>query len=183
MNYKGIIVLVDRIDEPHLINGSAELMKALVWPLLDNKFLKHPGLGLKLMLPLELTRFIEREDRDFYQRARLDKQNMVQSFEWTGEALFDVTNARLLACAAPGESPMLRELFDVSLTDRRLIDAFRTLRVPRHLFKFLYRVLVNHCNAYTDSEPVWTISPQTFESTLAVFQKDQDAFDRGMGAG
>lgn len=183
LGYKGTVVLVDRVDEPHLINGSAELMKALVWPLLDNKFLKHPGLGLKLMLPLELTRFIEREDRDFYQRARLDKQNMVQSFEWTGEALFDVTNARLKACAADGADPSLRALFDDALTDRRLIDAFRTLRVPRHLFKFLYRVMVNHCNAYTDSTPQWKISPQTFESTLAVYQKDQDAFDRGMGAG
>jgi hypothetical protein len=34
-------------------------------------------MGLKIMAPIELTRFIEREDRDFYQRARLDKQNMV----------------------------------------------------------------------------------------------------------
>jgi hypothetical protein len=183
MNYKGIVVLVDRVDEPHLINGSADLMKALLWPMLDNKFLKHPGLGLKLMLPLELTRFIDREDRDFYQRARLDKQNMIPSFEWTGEALFDVTNARLKACAANGSAPTMRSMFDPALTDRRLIDAFRTLRVPRHLFKFLYRVLVQHCNAYTDSEPKWQISPQTFESTLAVYQKDQDAFDRGMGAG
>lgn len=183
IGYSGIVVLVDRVDEPHLINGSAELMKALVWPILDNKFLKHPGLGLKLMLPLELTRFVDREDRDFYQRARLDKQNMVPSFEWTGEALYDVTNARLQACAAPGENPKLRDMFDPAVTDRRLIDAFRSLRVPRHLFKFLYRVLVNHCNAYTDAEPQWQISPQTFESTLAVYLKDQDAFDRGMGTG
>ena len=95
LGYRGIIVLVDRVDEPHLINGSAELMKALLWPMLDNKFLKHPGLGLKLMLPIELTQFIEREERDFYQRARLDKQNMIPSFEWTGEALYDVANARM----------------------------------------------------------------------------------------
>jgi hypothetical protein len=74
-------------------------------------------------------------------------------------------------------------MFDPALTDRRLIDAFRMLRVPRHLFKFLYRVLVAHCNAHTDAEPDWTISPQTFESTLAVYSRDQDAFDRGMGAG
>jgi hypothetical protein len=183
MGYTGMIVLVDRVDEPHLINGSADLMKALLWPMLDNKFLKHPGLGLKLMLPSELTRYIDREDRDFYQRARLDKQNMIPSFEWTGEALFDVTNARLAACADDGSTPNLRSMFDPALTDRRLIDAFRTLRVPRHLFKFLYRVLVNHCNAHTDAEPSWTISPQTFESTLAVYARDQDAFDRGMGAG
>ena len=62
LGYSGIVVLVDRVDEPHLINGSAEPMRALLWPMLDNKFLKHPGMGFKLLLPIELSRFIERED-------------------------------------------------------------------------------------------------------------------------
>ena len=176
-------MLVDRLDEPHLINGSAELMKALLWPMLDNKFLKHPGLGLKLMLPIELTRFIDREDREFYQRARLDKQNMVSSFQWTGEALYDVTNARIQACGGDGATASLRDWFDPSITDQRLLEAFRSLRVPRHLFKYLYRLLVSHCNAHIDREPSWTISSETFESELAVFNRDQDAFDRGLGAG
>lgn len=47
--YDGIVVLVDRVDEPHLINGSPELMKALLWSMLDNKFL-DPGVGFKLLL-------------------------------------------------------------------------------------------------------------------------------------
>jgi hypothetical protein len=183
LGHPGIVVLVDRVDEPHLINGSAELMKALLWPMLDNKFLKHPGLGLKLMLPIELTRFIEREEREFYQRARLDKQNMVPSFEWTGEALFDVADARVRACAQAGQKPSLRELFDPSLSEQRLIEAFRSLRVPRRLFKFLYHLLVTHCNAHTDQNPSWTISSNLFESTLAVSVREQDAFDRGVGAG
>ena len=106
LGFDGIMVLVDRVDEPHLINGSVEQMRALLWPMLDNKFLKHPGIGFKLLLPIELSQFIEREDRDFYQRARLDKQNMVPSLEWTGEALFDVAGARLKACAMPGQSPV-----------------------------------------------------------------------------
>lgn len=183
LGHPGIVVLVDRVDEPHLINGSAELMKALLWPMLDNKFLKHPGLGIKLMLPIELTRFIEREEREFYQRARLDKQNMVPSFEWTGEALFDVADARVRACAQPGQKPSLRSLFDDSISEHRLIEAFRTLRVPRRLFKFLYHLLVTHCNAHTDQNPAWTISSNLFESTLAVSVREQDAFDRGVGAG
>jgi len=181
--YSGVLVLVDRVDEPHLINGSAEMMKLLIWPLLDNKFLKHPGLGLKLMLPIELTRFIEREEREFYQRARLDKQNMIRSFQWTGEALYDMANARMKACAKKDAEPVLADLFDDSLSKTRLVDSLRTLRVPRHLFKFLYRLLVDHCNAYSDSEPEWNISGQTFEKTLALYSKDQDSFDRGMGAG
>jgi hypothetical protein len=183
LGHCGIIVLVDRLDEPHLVNGSAELMKALLWPLLDNKFLKHPGLGVKLMLPIELTRFIDREERDFYQRARLDKQNMIPAFEWTGEALFDVATARVKACAKPGASPALADLFEPGVTQPRMIEAFRTLRVPRRLFKFMYSLIAAHCNAHTDQAPNWKIAPTLFESTLALSLRDQDAFDRGVGAG
>lgn len=183
LGYSGVIVVVDRVDEPHLINGSAEKMRDLLWPMLDNKFLKHPGIGFKLLLPIELSYYIDREDREFYQRARLDKQNLIPSLQWTGEALYDLANSRLQACAAPGQSPSLRSLFDEQITDRRLITTFQSLRVPRHLFKFIYRLLVAHCSSHTDSEPAWTISPATFESTLAVYQRDQDAFDRGLGAG
>lgn len=178
LGYHGIVVLVDRLDEPHLINGAAERMKALLWPMLDNKFLTHPGLGLKLMLPIELTRFIDREDRDFFQRARLDKQNMIRSFQWSGEALHDVANARLAACAVDGESPTLRNLFDPAIGDQRLMEIMRMLRVPRHLFKFMYRLLVDHCSAHTDQTPVWTIAEKTLETTLAVYRREQDAMDR-----
>jgi hypothetical protein len=183
LGFEGIVVLVDRVDEPHLINGSVEQMRALLWPMLDNKFLKHPGIGFKLLLPIELSQYIDREDRDFYQRARLDKQNMIPSLEWTGEALFDVAGARLRACAVPGSAPSLKDLFDPAITERRLTDAFRGLRVPRHLFKFMYRLFVAHCNAYTDDAPSWKISPERFESVLALYSRDQDAFDRGLRAG
>ena len=83
----------------------------------------------------------------------------------------------------PGQSPALRELFDDSIDDPRLIDAFRSLRVPRHLFKFMYRLFVAHCNAYTDEAPSWKISSERFESVLALYSRDQDAFDRGLRAG
>jgi hypothetical protein len=183
LGFQGIVVLVDRVDEPHLINGSVEQMRALLWPMLDNKFLKQPGVGLKLLLPIELSQYLDREDRDFYQRARLDKQNMIPSLDWTGEALFDVAGARLKACAAPGRQPTLRDVFDDSIDDRRIVSAFRSLRVPRHLFKFMYRLFVAHCNAYTDEAPVWKISPERFETTLALYSRDQDAVDRGLRAG
>ena len=183
LGFHGIVVLVDRVDEPHLINGSVEQMRALLWPLLDNKLLKHPGMGIKLLLPIELSQFIDREDRDFYQRARLDKQNLVPSLEWTGEALFDVASARLKACTEPGRTPALRDLFDESIDERRLMAAFRGLRVPRHLFKFMYRLFVAHCNAHTDESPSWKISSERFESVLALYSRDQDAFDRGLRAG
>jgi hypothetical protein len=172
MRFGSVYVLVDRVDEPYLINGSAELMKALIWPMLDNKFLKHPGIGVKMMLPAELKYYIEREGREFAQRARLDKQNMVPSLAWTGEALFDVANARLRACAIAGRTPNVRDFFAESVSHDRLLDAFRSLRVPRHLHKFLYQLLVSHCNAYTDEAPEWKIAKERFESELALYERD-----------
>ena len=108
---------------------------------------------------------------------------MIPSLEWTGEALYDVATSRIRACAQPGREPALTDLFDETVSQRRLIDAFRQLRVPRHLFKFLYRLFVAHCNAHTDQDPSWQISSELFESVLAVFGRDQDAVDRGMRAG
>jgi hypothetical protein len=134
---EGVLVIVDRVDEPHLIVGSVERMRAFVWSMLDNKFLKQPGLGLKLLLPRELVDYMQREDRDFYQRARLDKQNMIPSLEWTGQALYDLANARVRSCAVNGKQPTLRSLLDDSITNERLIDSFRSLRVPRPRFKFI----------------------------------------------
>lgn len=182
MHIDGVLVLVDRVDEPYLINGSTDLMRALVWPMLDNKFLKHPGLGLKLLMPSELEQLIDRESRDFHQRARLDKQNLIRSLNWTGQSLYDMANARIAACAAEGSSPKITDLFD-GIDQRRLMDAFGALRVPRHLFKFMYRLFTAHCNAHSEDHPVWKIAPATFESVLALYQRDQDAFDRGVGAG
>jgi hypothetical protein len=183
LGFSGMVVLIDRLDEPHLINGSPELMKALLWPMLDNKFLKHPGVGFKMTLPVELRSFVEREDRSFHERARLDKQNMVNSFDWSGEALYDLANARLRACAEPGQTVALADLFEPSVSRQRLIEAFRSLRVPRRLFKFLYRLLTAHCSAHTSSDPNWKIPSDRFEATLAVFQREQEAYDRGVGAG
>jgi hypothetical protein len=83
--------------------------------------------------------------------------------------------------ASVGTPPAtLSSLFDPAVDQRRLIDGLRSLRVPRQLFKFLYRLLVAHCHAHTDEQPVYTISLPEFERELAVFRRDQDAFDRGL---
>ncbi|QGJ69836.1 Hypothetical protein PBC10988_15230 [Planctomycetales bacterium 10988] len=176
LDYESIVVLMDRVDEPNLVGGSAERMRDLVWPILDNKLLKQDNLGFKMLLPVELVYYIDREDRDFHQRARLDKQNFTRTLDWTGEALYDVANARLKACAVPGKEVTLRDWFDDGITEQRLLEAFRSLRVPRHLFQFLYRLLVAHCNSYTDDQPEWKISKESFESTLTIYRRDQEAF-------
>ncbi|QDT65513.1 hypothetical protein [Calycomorphotria hydatis] len=184
LGYRSILILVDRVDEPHLVNGNAERMRDLLWPMFDNKFLKHPGLGFKLLLPAEVTYYLNREEKSFYERSRLDKQNLIMSLDWTGESLYDVVNDRLRACALGGRTPSkLVDLFDESVGREDLIRIFARLRVPRHLFKFLYRLLVEHCNRFTEDEPSWKIGRETLESQLSLYMRDLDAYDRGMGTG
>ncbi|MCC6511278.1 MAG: hypothetical protein IT423_19410 [Pirellulaceae bacterium] len=172
LGFPGILVLVDRVDEPQMVNGQAERIRLLVWPLLDNKLLKHPGVGFKLLLPQELQYFVDRETREFHERARLDKQNVIAGFDWTGEALYDLVCARMKACAQPGTAPQPGELFDPAIDTQRLINAMRDLRVPRNLFRFLYRVVSEHCKKYTSSEPQYRIAVSTFESVLALSQEE-----------
>ena len=66
----------------------------------------------------------------------------------------------------------------------RLVKAFRDLRVPRHLFKFMYRLLIEHGNAHTDENPAWKIRSETCSnrSWLSIL-RDQDQVDRGLRAG
>lgn len=168
LGFEGLIVLVDRVDEPDLINGRPERMRGLVWPLLDNKLLKHPGLGLKLLLPNDLQYFLDRETREFRERARLDKQNLVSNFEWTGEALFDVAVARMKACSMSGNGNPI-QFFDEKITESRLILAMQSLRTPRNLFRFLYRLISEHCKSYRSTAPQFRIQSETFESNLALF--------------
>ena len=183
LGHPSIIVVVDRVDEPQLVNGNAERMRELLWPMFDNKFLKHPGIGFKLLLPAEVVQFLRREEKEFYERSRLDKQNLVESLQWTGESLYDVANARIRACAKSGEQPSVQELFDESISESELISTFARLRVPRHLFRFMHRLLVEHCNRYTEANPSWKINRETTQSILALYMRDLDAFDRGLGTG
>ena len=164
-------MLVDRVDEPELVNGKPELMRLLIWPMLDNKLLKHPRLGFKLMLPQELQHFVDRETREFHDRARLDKQNVMSNFDWTGESLYDLVSARLTACASAGRNPSPNDLFDESIGQERLIKAMRELRVPRQLFRFLYSVVSEHCKKYTSNVPEFKIQSATFESVFATCQE------------
>lgn len=180
LGYGGVMVLVDRVDEPHLLEGRVEAIRDFVWSMLDNKFLRQPGLGFKLLLPAELLEHLNREDRDFHQRARLDKQNVVPSLDWTADSLTDLANARLAACSDGEATPTVRDLIDPAVSDQRIADALRSLRTPRHLFKFLFRLISTHCNEHTEQDPSWQVEPQTFEAVLAVYAREQASIDRGL---
>ncbi len=187
LGYKGIVVLIDRVDEPQLIEGDPRKMRALVWPLLDHKFLRHPGIGVKLLLPIELAYYLEKEDKEFYDRARPDKLNMIKPLRWTGASLYDLATDRLRACAVEpsmdGKGPRLREFVDDQIADDTLKDALGNLRTPRQLFKFLHRLLQEHCQRHTEDNPRWAVDPDTFRTTYSAHLRDLEAFDRGYGHG
>ena len=190
LGHAGIVVLVDRVDEPQLIEGDPRKMRALVWPMLDHKFLRHPGIGAKLLLPIELAYYLEKEDKEFYDRARPDKLNLIKPLRWTGPSLYDLATDRLQACAIPSPSdngnphaPRLRQMIDDSVGDDALKDALGHLRTPRQLFKFLHRLFEEHCHRHTEDAPRWTIDPDTFRTVLSAHLRDLDAFDRGYGHG
>jgi hypothetical protein len=149
----------------------------------DNKLLKHAGVGFKLLLPIEVSFYLAKEDKTFYEKSRLDKQHLVRSLEWTGESLYDLANDRIRAVSTSPSSKTLKNWFEDGITDAELISTLARLRVPRHLFKFLHRLLVEHCHRYTDDAPRWDIARETLHSTLAVYLRDLEAYDRGLGAG
>jgi hypothetical protein len=187
LGYDGIVVLIDRVDEPQLIEGDPRKMRALVWPLLDHKFLRHPGLGIKMLLPIELAYYLEKEDKDFYDKARPDKLNMIKPLRWTGPSLYDLATDRLRACrsepSADGQGPRLRQFIDETITDDTLKDALGNLRTPRQLFKFLHRLLEEHCHRHTEDAPRWTVDADTFRTVYAAHLRELEAFDRGYGHG
>jgi hypothetical protein len=197
MGFTSIIVLVDRVDEPHLINGSAERMRDFLWSMFDNKFLKHPGIGFKMLLPRDVVYFLNREEKEFYERSRLDKQNLINSLEWTGESLFDMATNRIRACQPEGiasrpaagvreanaQQITIRDFFEEDVSREDLIARFAKLRVPRHLFRFLYRLLTEHCNRATEDQPSWKISRRTLETIIDTYSRELEAFDRGLGTG
>jgi hypothetical protein len=183
LGYSGIVVLIDRVDEPQMIEGDPRRMRALVWPLLDHKFLRHPGLGVKLLLPIELAYYLEKEDKEFYDKARPDKLNMIKPLRWTGPSLYDLATDRLRACASDGQAPRLRQFVDDTISDDTLKDALGNLRTPRQLFKFLHRLLQDHCHRHTEDAPRWSVDPDTFRTTYAAHMRDLEAFDRGYGHG
>ena len=98
LGYKGMIVLLDRVDEPAVVSGHPDRMRSVVWPMLENKFLQQEHVGLKMLLPIELRHLLHRESASFFQEARMDKQNMIDRLSWSGATLFDLCTSRLRAC-------------------------------------------------------------------------------------
>ena len=151
LGYASLIVFIDRLDEPVMINSDSERMRKLVWPMLNNKFLQQEGFGAKMLLPLELGHLLEGADDDFKQQARLDKQNLINPLRWTGSTLYDLCTSRFRNCQSQDAEPIgqLNDLFEVDVDERDLVDALDQMHQPRDAFKFLYAVIQRHCQNTT----------------------------------
>jgi len=171
--YTGIIVVVDRVDEPTLVSGDIDRMRSIVWPLLSNKFLQQDGIGLKLLLPAELRHELFRESAAFFQEARLDKQNLIERLTWTGATLYDLCNARLRSCRPENAPPLtLADLFEDDVSRQDLVDALDQMRQPRDAFKLLYQCMAEHCSNITEDQAKWRI-PRLVLETVRRFQSDR----------
>lgn len=166
LGFVSMTVLVDRVDEPSLVNGDAKKMRNLIWPLFTHKVLQQDGLGIKMLLPIELGYELRREDADFFMGARLDKGNLIERLEWTGVNLFDICNHRVEAVCDYGEgeeSTALIDLFEDKVSVQDLVDALDQMKQPRDAFKFLYEIIIQHCKGSTDADPEFLIPKLTLE--------------------
>jgi len=182
LGYTQVVILIDRVDEPSLVRGKQERMRAVVWPLFNNKFLQQPGIAIKMMLPIELRYALYGQSRDFFQEARLDKQNMIDRLEWPGEALYDLCNRRLSACAngVGAPIPSLHDFFAEDVSREELVRALDQMRQPRDAFKLLYRTIQRHCTHMPDEAEPWHISRHTLHAVLDQQKERLDALRGGL---
>ncbi len=184
LGFAGLVIVVDRVDEPSLVSGDPERMRAIVWPMLNNKFLQHPGLGIKLLLPLELRHLLYKESSAFFQEARLDKQNLVDRLAWTGAMLYDLCDARLAACRPAAADPItLRDLFAPDVTREDLVEALAAAAQPRDAFKLLYRCITEHCSAAPGPGGAWQVPRATLELVRRLEAERLAGLQRGIRPG
>ncbi len=165
LGFTGVIVVLDRLDEPTLVSGDPDRMQAIVWPMLNNKLLQMDRVGFKLLLPIELRHHLFRESTAFFQQARFDKQNLIERLSWTGATLYDLANARLAACrVGTGDTISLVDLFAEDVSRQDLVDALDQMHQPRDAFKFLYQCILEHCSNVTEEAPEWRIPRLVLES-------------------
>ncbi len=179
--FERLVVLIDRVDEPTLVSGDVQRMKAVVWPLFNNKFLQQSGIAFKMMLPIELRHELHRQSSDFFQEARLDKQNLIDRLSWSGAMLYDLCTARLRACMDEGAEPIaLTALFDETVTRQDVVDALDQMRQPRDAFKMMYRVIQEHCSNTPEEESNWRIPKLVLDQVRRQQVERLEGLQRGL---
>lgn len=182
MGYSSVIVLVDRIDEPMIVNGEADNMKRILWPMMNNKFLQQKSIGIKMLLPIEISQLLTGESSDFRRKARLDKQNVVNPLKWTGITLYDLCSWRFNNCQMSDTPSSLEDLFDEETTREDLVEALEQMHQPRDAFKFLYAVIAEHCNNTSGDAENFRIPRSTLDFVRRSQRERLVELYRGSGA-
>lgn len=173
-NYKGLYVLLDRVDEPLLLSVNEELMRQFVERMLDIKLLQYPRLGLKLFLPLEMDAIHRNATPEQLKHMRLDKSNLIPELKWSGQELYEIASKRLQISQNDNAKPiqlsdMIEEGFDYSY----LRETLSTLGTPRYAFGFLSTLITEHVkdlpNDLPDDDPRWKITRSRFDVVRAMW--------------
>ena len=168
MGYASLYVLVDRVDESAILGGKEDLTRVFVESLLDHKLLQHPGLALKLFLPVELSTMYMGASPEELKRMRLDKSNTVQELRWTGQELYEIASRRLAATFGGGSAGKeLRDFFHEEVDEVTLREALQELGTPRYAFGFLSALFSEYIrnlpNELDADAPEWRVSRPQFD--------------------
>jgi hypothetical protein len=184
LGYQQIVVVMDKVDEPSLINGDRDKMEAFVWPLWNNRILQlHPNLSFKMLLPRQLYEAVRKATSEKANIARFDKQKIIYPFRWHDKQLFDMMSNRLRICRADPSQPYpLDRLFDETIQRRELLGALDKLRQPRFVLNYLYRLIAESCAhaEIHDDGPVH-ISHEVFYQVTATIGEDLRQYYQTLG--
>ncbi|WP_295882824.1 hypothetical protein [uncultured Thiohalocapsa sp.] len=184
LGYQQIVVVMDKIDEPSLINGDRERMEAFVWPLWNNRILQlHPNLSFKMLLPRQLYEVVRRAGSEKANEARFDKQKIIYPFRWGDKQLYDMMSDRLRICRADPSQPYpLNNLFDEAMPTREILTALDRLRQPRFVLNYLYRLIAETCaqTDRADDNPV-RIPHEVFYQITATIGEDIKQYYQTLG--
>lgn len=184
LGYQQIVVVMDKVDEPSLINGDREKMESFVWPLWNNRILQlHPNLSFKMLLPRQLYEAVRKAGSEKANEARFDKQKIIYPFRWGDKQLFDMMSGRLRICRADPTQPYpLDNLFASAIPQREVLGALDKLRQPRFVLNYLYRLIAETCaqTDQVDDQPV-RISHEVFYQITATIGEDIKQYYQTLG--
>ncbi len=144
--YARVVVAIDKVDEPTIMNGDYDEMFYFIRPLWSNKLLQTSGIQFKMLLPTQLHRNIRKADGNLLNTARLDKANMIHPFTWSGNHLYEMLCERAGACLTnEGEEFDIYSFFEPDVPRSELLEALETTKIPRYASKFMNKLLSEMC--------------------------------------
>lgn len=177
--YTGMIIVVDRVDEPTIVAGDPDRMRAIVWPMLSNKFLQAGWRRHQVALTHGSAPRLDAREQRVLQGEPGDKQRTVEELAWTGPMLYDLCDSRLSSCRVPEAGHLdVLSLFAEDVTRQDILEALDKVRQPREAFKLLYRCMTEHC---TKASPrAWQMANQPSHPAKHVTKLEVQRVQRAM---